>query len=137
MPLDETGPEPKILLVKQFRYAASKTMWEFCAGRIDEGEDALTAAKRELVEETGYSAREWKPALFFYVSPGFMDETMTVWLARDLAKGKARPEHDEFITRKLFSLKDAVKLVMAGKIQDAKTISGVLWLAQKYHITAM
>jgi ADP-ribose pyrophosphatase len=134
MALDESGKEPRILLARQYRYAAQQEMWEFPAGGKDEGEDDLTAAKRELAEETGYSAREWKRALYFYVSPGFLDETMAVFLARDLVKGKARPEEDEVISLKFVSVTSAVKLVMDGKIQDAKTISGVLWLAQKYQI---
>ena len=62
-------------------------MWELPAGRIDDGETALTAAKRELLEETGYTARQWKRILHFYVSPGFLDETMTIYLARGLRAG--------------------------------------------------
>lgn len=135
MALDESGKEPRILLARQYRYAAQQEMWEFPAGGKDEGEDDLAAAKRELLEETGYSAREWKQALFFYVSPGFLDETMAVFLARDLVKGKAQPEEDEVISLKFVSIRNAVQLVMKNKISDAKTISGVLWLAQKFKIT--
>jgi ADP-ribose pyrophosphatase len=76
------GSEPRILLEHQYRHAAQSMMWELPAGRIDDGETALTAAKRELLEETGFTARQWKRILHFYVSPGFLDETMTIYLAR-------------------------------------------------------
>jgi ADP-ribose pyrophosphatase len=133
--LDETKKKPSVLLIRQYRYAAGQDLWELPAGRIDEGEDTLTAAKRELAEETGYSASEWKPALFYYSSPGFLDEAMNIFAARDLHKGKASPEEDEFITCKLVPLSKAVQWVMSGKIKDGKAIAGVLWAAQKFHIS--
>jgi ADP-ribose pyrophosphatase len=133
--LDERPAEPSVLLIRQFRYAANQDLWELPAGRIDEGEDALTAAKRELGEETGYSASEWKRALYYYSSPGFLDETMSIFAARDLRKGKACPEEDEFITCRLLPLGKAVQWVMSGKIQDGKAIAGILWAAQKFHVS--
>jgi ADP-ribose pyrophosphatase len=122
--------EPRILLERQYRHAAQSMMWELPAGRIDDGETALTAAKRELLEETGYSARLWKRILHFYVSPGFLDETMTIYLARGLRAGKAQPEPDERIAVKFFPLSEAKRMAINGRIQDAKTISGILWLAE-------
>src|SRR5579863_1880356 len=89
--------EPRVLLERQYRHAAQSMMWELPAGRIDDGETALTAAKRELLEETGYTARQWKRILHFYVSPGFLDETMTIYLAQGLKAGQAQPEEDERI----------------------------------------
>ena len=133
--LDERKREPSVLLIRQYRYAANLELWELPAGRIDEGEDALTAAKRELSEETGYSASEWKLALYYYASPGFLDETMSIFAARDLRKGKASPEEDEVITCKLVPLGKAVQWVMSGKLRDGKAIAGVLWAAQKFHIS--
>jgi len=129
--VDESKGEPRVLLIRQYRYAAKQYLWELPAGRIDEGEDALTAAQRELMEETGYHAHEWKQVLFYYPSPGFMDETHALFLARDIQKGKARPEEDEFITPRWVSINRAIEWVMSGKIPDAKTIAGVLWMAQK------
>ncbi len=122
--------EPRILLERQYRHAAQSMMWELPAGRIDDGETALTAAKRELLEETGYSARHWKRVLHFYVSPGFLDETMTIYLAQGLQTGKAQPEPDEKIAVKFFPLSEAKRMALNGRIRDAKTISGVLWLSQ-------
>lgn len=122
--------EPLILLERQYRHAAQSMMWELPAGRIDDGETALTAAKRELLEETGYTARQWKRILHFYVSPGFLDETMTIYLARGLKAGKAQPEPDERIAVSFFTLAEARRMALNGRILDAKTIAGVLWLAE-------
>lgn len=133
--LDERKPEPAVLLIKQYRYAADRELWELPAGRIDEGEGPLEAAQRELLEETGYSASEWKPALYYYASPGFLDETMSLFAARGLRRGKAQPEDDECITSRLVPLSRAVQWVMSGKVQDGKAIAGILWAAQKFHIS--
>jgi len=122
--------EPRLLLERQYRHAAQSMMWELPAGRIDDGETALTAAKRELIEETGYRARQWKRILHFYVSPGFLDETMTIYLARGLESGEAQPEADERITTRFFALSEAKRMALQGRIRDAKTICGILWLAQ-------
>jgi ADP-ribose pyrophosphatase len=124
------GAEPRILLEHQYRHAAQSMMWELPAGRIDDGETALTAAKRELLEETGYSASQWKRILHFYVSPGFLDETMTIYLAQGLRAGEAQPEADERIAVRFFGLSEAKKMALNGRIQDAKTICGILWMAQ-------
>jgi ADP-ribose pyrophosphatase len=122
--------EPRVLLERQYRHAAQSMMWELPAGRIDDGETALTAAKRELLEETGYTARQWRRILHFYVSPGFLDETMTIYLAQGLQAGKAQPEADEKIATKFFPFSEAKRMAINGRIRDAKTISGILWLAQ-------
>lgn len=129
--VDDSRSEPRILLARQYRYSAGDYLWELPAGRIDEGEDSLAASKRELIEETGYSASRWKKALFFYPSPGFLNETMALYLAEGLQRGKARPEEDEMISKRLFPLSSAVSMVMRGKIRDGKTIAGVLWLAAR------
>ena len=129
--IDETSREPRVLLEKQYRHAAGRVLLELPAGRIDEGESELKAAKRELLEETGYSARGWKRILRFWASPGFVAETMSIYLARGLQLGKAEPEDDEVIDIQLVPLKKAVSMVLKGTIQDAKTIAGVLWSDQR------
>ena len=129
LPVQGPARDPQILLERQYRYAAGQMMWELCAGRIDDGEKELAAAKRELLEETGYTARRWKKILHFYVSPGFLDETMSIYVARDLKSGIAQPEEDEKIAIQFFPLSAAVKMVNSGLIRDAKTVAGVLWLA--------
>lgn len=127
--VDGPASNPRVLLERQYRHAAGQMMWELCAGKIDDGERELAAAKRELLEETGYTARRWKKILHFYVSPGFLDETMSIYLAQGLQAGIAQPEDDEKILTRFFSLSAAVRMVNQGLIRDAKTIAGVLWLA--------
>lgn len=131
LPVDENGSEPRLLLERQYRHAAQRYLWELPAGRIDAGENELAAAKRELLEETGYTATRWKRILKFYASPGFVAETMSIYLARGLRAGTAQPEADEMITVHFVDLPAAVRMVIHGKIHDAKTISGILWLAQQ------
>jgi ADP-ribose pyrophosphatase len=126
--VDEGRSEPQVLLLRQYRHAAQQFLWELCAGRIDEGESELVAAKRELREETGYTARRWKRIFRYYASPGFVDETMAVYVARGLEAGAAHPEADEVIQARFFPLRQAVRMVMTGRIRDGKTIAGVLWL---------
>ncbi|HZR56849.1 MAG TPA: NUDIX hydrolase [Terriglobales bacterium] len=126
--IEENESEPRILLERQYRHAAQQYLWELPAGRIDKGENELRAAKRELLEETGYTAARWKRILKFYASPGFVAETMSIYLAQGLTAGVAEPEDDEVISIRFFPLKAAVNMVMRNVIRDAKTISGVLWL---------
>jgi ADP-ribose pyrophosphatase len=126
--LEESSSGPRVLLEKQYRHAAGRFLMELPAGRIDEGENELQAARRELREETGYSARSWKRVLRFWASPGFVAEAMSLYLARGLRPGAAQPEDDEVIQLQLISLEKAVSMVLKGAIQDAKTIVGVLWL---------
>lgn len=126
--VDDSEREPRVLLERQYRHAAGRYLLELPAGRIDEGEAELKAAKRELLEETGYTARSWKRVLYFWASPGFVAESMAIYLAEDLTAGVAQPEADEAIELKLVPLNEAVGMVLKGKIHDGKTISGVLWL---------
>ncbi len=130
--IDDSQHEPRVLLERQFRYAAGQNLWELPAGRIDEGESELAAAKRELIEETGYTAAQWKKLVKYYASPGFIDETMSIYLARDLHRGTAQPEEDEAIRIRLFSLSDTLQMIARGKIFDGKTIIGVLWFQQQH-----
>jgi ADP-ribose pyrophosphatase len=129
--VDESSGGSRVLLEKQYRHAAGRFLLELPAGRIDEGENELHAAKRELLEETGYSARSWKRVLHFWASPGFVAESMSIYLARNLKAGAAQPEDDEVIEIKLVPIEKAVSMVLKRTIQDAKTIAGVLWLDQQ------
>jgi ADP-ribose pyrophosphatase len=126
--VDDTRKVPRVLLERQYRHAASDYLWELPAGRIDPGESELHAGKREMIEETGYRAERWRRILKFYASPGFVAETMAVYLATGLHAGEAEPEEDEVIYTRMLPLPTVVKMVMKGTIRDAKTIASVLWL---------
>jgi ADP-ribose pyrophosphatase len=126
--VDESRSMPRVLLERQYRHAAQDYLWELPAGRIDPGEKALHAAQRELLEETGYTATNWRRILNFYASPGFVAETMSVYLATGLRAGPAQPEADEVIHKRMVPLSAALRMVLKGTIRDAKTISSVLWL---------
>jgi ADP-ribose diphosphatase len=126
--VDDSTTVPRVLLERQYRHAANDYLWELPAGRIDPGENELKAARRELIEETGYRAAHWRRILKFYASPGFVAETMAVYMATGLRKGEAEPEEDEIIHQRMVPLPTVVKMILKGTIRDAKTISSVLWL---------
>jgi ADP-ribose pyrophosphatase len=121
----------EILLVRQYRLPADKYLWELPAGRLDPGEKPLQAAKRELKEETGYTAKKWTKLVSYYASPGFVAEKMTIFLAEDLEEGEATPMDDERIQARWFPWKELEALIAAGKIEDAKTMVGFLRWSQR------
>ena len=126
MPVDV---KKRILLVKQYRLPARAYMWELPAGKIDPGETALQAARRELKEETGCRARKFTKLADFYPSPGFLAEKMTIYLATELTEGEAAPMEDERIEKRWFTAKEIDDLIQKGKIIDAKTQIGFLrWM---------
>jgi len=129
MAVDEKG---RILLVRQFRLPTEKNLWELPAGRLDEGEKPLEAARRELREETGYKARTWKRLATFWPSPGYVGEKMTIFLATGLTAGEPQPMEDERIECRWFTRKELDQMIREGKIEDGKTIIGFLmWLRYK------
>ena len=121
MPVDEQG---RILLVRQYRLPARQYLWELPAGRVDEGETPLKAAKRELTEETGYRAKSWVKIADFFPSPGFLAEKMTIYLATGLTAGESSPMEDERIETRWFTPRELNQWIKSGKILDAKTMIG-------------
>ena len=114
----------RILLVRQYRLPAGKYLWELPAGKVDEGETPIQAAKRELIEETGYRAKKWEKLVSFFPSPGFVAEKMTIFLATGLTAGTATPMDDERIEARWYKRKELADMIRGGKIEDAKTIIG-------------
>jgi ADP-ribose pyrophosphatase len=121
---------PWIVIERQYRHAANQYLWELPAGKLEPGEDPLVGAKRELSEETGYSAKKWKPLVEYYASPGFLGESMKVFLAEGLQAGEAHPEEDEKIEFRLVRLSDILKMIEKGAILDGKTLTSVLLYAR-------
>jgi len=123
--------DPWVVIERQYRHAAGQYLWELPAGKLDAGETALDGAKRELAEETGYGARKWSPLVEYFASPGFLGESMKVFLAEGLVAGDAHPEEDEEIDFRLVRLSELIDLVDEGKIIDGKTLTSVLLYARQ------
>ena len=130
MDKSKSKKDPWIVMERQYRHAANQFLWELPAGKMDPGEDPLAAAKRELEEETGYAAKKWTPLVEYWASPGFLGETMKVFLAEGLIAGEARPEEDEKIDFRLIKLSDILKMIRKGAIHDGKTLVSVLLYLQ-------
>jgi ADP-ribose pyrophosphatase len=115
----------EVLLIKQYRFAVNSYLWEIPAGTLESGESREACAARELEEETGYRAGEIQLLLQFYSTPGFCDELMCLFMARNLAIGRQKLDTDESLAVATFQLKCAQEMIVAGEIRDAKTIVGL------------
>lgn len=125
VPLFDNGD---VLLVRQHRYPLHRDFIELPAGKLDPGESELACAQRELTEETGYVARNWQALPAFYPCIGYSDERLIYFLARDLEQvGHAR-DHDEFLEVMRVPFAEALAMVGDGRIDDAKTVTGLLWV---------
>jgi ADP-ribose pyrophosphatase len=123
-------PDGRVVLVRQYRYAARRWLWELVAGGIEPGETPRQAAQRELLEETGYRARKFTLWCDFYSSPGFLGERMFLVEAGGLTRSEARPEADERIEVGHFTRNQLLKMLRRREIRDGKTLVGILWLLQ-------
>ncbi len=124
-PLD--SPDPRILLIRQYRYAASGYVYEIPAGRLDPGEVPRDCAARELREETGYSATALIPLTTFYTTPGFTDEQIHLFAASGLSEGDSETESDEVLDLAPVTLSRAMAMIASGELVDGKSMIGVLF----------
>ena len=121
--------DARIILINQHRYPLDKFIWELPAGKLDDGEDPITCAQRELEEETGFSAKKWEALTSVYTTPGFCTELLHIYLARDLFEtpgGRRLEEGEETMTMHIVPLKEAVSMIERGEIVDSKSICGIL-----------
>ena len=117
----------RVMLVRQYRLPANQLLWELPAGKTDEGETVLQAARRELIEETGLRAKKWKKLVSFFPSPGYVEEKMTIFLATGLTEGESQPMDDERIETRWFKKKELREMIASNKILDGKTMIGFLY----------
>lgn len=121
--LDEPNDRnARVLLIRQYRYAADEFLYEIPAGRLDAGEAPIECARRELLEEAGCTATTVAPLGGFFTTPGFIDEYIYAFVATGLTRGDASPESDEFIQHESHPLYEILRMIDRGQIVDAKTI---------------
>jgi ADP-ribose pyrophosphatase len=121
----------RLAMVRQWRQAASAELLEIPAGTLEPGEAPLVTAQRELAEECGLDAAHWEEGPSFYTAPGFSTELLTLFLATELRAVEALAPDDEALERSWLALSDAVAAIDAGRIRDAKSLVGILWLARR------
>ena len=126
---DPAGEEPQVLLIKQYRYAAERFIYEIPAGLLEKGEEPEACARRELREETGCTAERVERLTTMFTTPGFTDERIHVFMATGLTRGAHAREHDEFMEVETMTLPRALELIEQGEIVDGKTIVALLFAA--------
>lgn len=123
LPLLEGG---RVVLLRNHRFVIGETLWELPAGTVEPNEPLETCAKRELAEETGYTATKWTSLGYLYASPGVMDEKLHLFVAEGLTPGAMRPEADEQLEPVVLDFAEAIRMCLSGEIKDAKTITALL-----------
>ena len=125
LPLLEDG---SVLLERQYRYPVDRVMIEYPAGKIDPGEDPLACAKRELQEETGYTATDWQFVCTIHNAIAYSDEHLEIYLARGLVAGPSALDDGEFLETFTASVDELLDWVRQGRVTDVKTVIGTFWL---------
>jgi len=121
----------RLAMVSQWRAAASGELLEIPAGTLEPGEQPGATARRELAEECGLAAENWEEGPSFYTAPGFSTELLTLFLASDLVPSEASAPEDEALTRSWLTLDEALAAIDDGRIRDAKSLVGILWLVRR------
>jgi ADP-ribose pyrophosphatase len=124
LPIFEDG---RVLLIRQYRHSVGEFLWELVAGRKEPHETPAVGARRELLEETGYTAKHLRKLVRVIPTPGFVNEWMWIYAAEKLVKGAAQPEEDEKITPRIFTLKQVDSMIERGSLHDAKSIVGLMY----------
>ena len=125
---DPSNPDPRVVLIRQFRHATDDFIYEVPAGRLDPGESPEQCAARELAEETGYQAARLDRLTTIYTTPGFTDERIHLFMATGLVPGAHHREVDEFLDLHRFRWTEVLELVRTGKVVDGKTLSAILFV---------
>ena len=127
---DPAGPDPTILMIRQFRYATGGPLWEIPAGRLSAPDEAPeTCARRELLEEVGVTAAKWQRLTTIWTTPGFTDEAIHLFAAWELTPGAHAREPDEFIEVVPLPLSEVLRQIREGEVRDGKTVSAILYMA--------
>lgn len=119
-------PDGRVVMVRQYRYPVEEVTLELPAGKLGKGEDPLACVKRELHEETGYSAAKITPLLDYWPTPAFANEVLHLYVAEGLTVGEVHPDEDEFIEKVELPLDEVLELARRGRIKDSKTLVGLL-----------
>lgn len=128
IPMLDTPEGLRLVMERQFRYPVGQVMTEFPAGKLDPGEDPWLCAQRELLEETGYSARQWARAGVLHPVIAYSTEVIEIWFAKDLTLGERQLDTDEFLDVFTASPAELMAACQQGRLTDAKTLTGLLWL---------
>ena len=128
IPMLETPDGLRLVMERQFRYPVGQVMTEFPAGKLDPGEDPWLCAQRELLEETGYTARQWARAGVLHPVISYSTEVIEIWFAKDLSLGQRQLDQDEFLDVFTATPADLMAACQQGLLTDAKTLTGLLWL---------
>jgi ADP-ribose pyrophosphatase len=128
IPMLDTPDGLRLVMERQFRYPVGQVMTEFPAGKLDPGEDPWLCAQRELLEETGYTARQWARAGVLHPVIAYSTEVIEIWFAKELTLGERQLDTDEFLDVFTASPAELMAACQQGRLTDAKTLTGLLWL---------
>jgi ADP-ribose pyrophosphatase len=128
IPMLDTPDGLRLVMERQFRYPVGQVMTEFPAGKLDPGEDPWQCAQRELLEETGYTARQWARAGVLHPVIAYSTEVIEIWFAKDLTLGERQLDTDEFLDVFTATPAELMAACQQGRLTDAKTLTGLLWL---------